>query len=442
MKTLLFLLLSINAFALNVKDFGAKGDGVTDDTVAIQKAIDASKASDQLIEFEKKKTYLMTTVDIYPGATLLGHDATMKMKAMSGAWTRMFNVAGKYMWKSTTDSKKVTIQNFVFDGQKALQDSTQNLEHQAAIFITANKTVAGRVVVEIKNSAFKNLAGDAVYFYDNSDVTVINTFHDNIGRCSVGTSGKNNKLLLDNHFATRSGGHIDIEPYTGANNNHFVMKNSVTDRADLGLTCSNSSLVVENMTVRRKTWLFAHPTSTISVKGSRFIRPIEAGLLIVKAPGKLTEITDSEFVIEQPGRLSTAAPVTLYGLQITWYNWKEQKLVVKNSKFYANSGIYPTDNLKAIYLEAGKPSDNNKLEIDSVQVDSIYDLGFGMSFGGIVKISNSIFNSYWGIQLKFRDDLKYPKFYYNMESIKNTFLNQGILQPPANVNNTLNIVEN
>lgn len=438
---------ALKSYGLNVKDYGAVGDGVADDTIAIQKAIDVSRTvlpgstGPQLIEFEKKK-YLITHVDIYPGAALLGHDATIMMKAKADRWTRMFQVCGKYMYKGATDSKKVTISNFQFDGQKDLQDATLNLEHQAAIFITASDEMPGRVVVEINQSIFKNLAGDAVFFYDNSDLTIKNTYYDNVKRCNLGTSGGNNRLLADGLYATSSGGHFDMEPYAGTTNNQLVIRNMVTDRADFGVSSSNSSLLVENVTVNRSTWFLTNPTSTLTVKGSTFYYDIVNGGMILKAPGKLTSIEDSNFIMIGPGRTVASPPLTKYGFQITWYNWLGQKAVISRCKFYTGAGIFPTDTLKAIYLEAGKASDTNELVLDGVHVSSIYDIGFAMSFGGRVKVSNSIFDSYWAGQLNFRDDLKYPKFFYDVEWKKNLFTKKELAPSPVNAGNRLVVEEN
>ena len=64
---------------LNVKDFGAQGDGVTDDTMAIQAAIYASP-KDGLVHIPKGVYYVrplflksFTTIELVKDATLLGH---------------------------------------------------------------------------------------------------------------------------------------------------------------------------------------------------------------------------------------------------------------------------------------------------------------------------------------------------------------------------------
>ena len=46
---------------INIEDFGAKGDGVTDDTKAIQNALDFASKYDKNVEFGNNKTYLIST---------------------------------------------------------------------------------------------------------------------------------------------------------------------------------------------------------------------------------------------------------------------------------------------------------------------------------------------------------------------------------------------
>jgi hypothetical protein len=66
--------LQIADSVINVKDFGAKGDGVTDDSAAIQAAVDAGKG--KTVYFPGGYTFLAAGISLdgstYDGTTLRG----------------------------------------------------------------------------------------------------------------------------------------------------------------------------------------------------------------------------------------------------------------------------------------------------------------------------------------------------------------------------------
>lgn len=78
------------ALSVTPEDFGAKGDGVTDDTQAIQSAI--SNPSGAQVEFSSGKNYVVTsTLTVPSGAELRGNGATLSGSKYVGT---LFNVAG------------------------------------------------------------------------------------------------------------------------------------------------------------------------------------------------------------------------------------------------------------------------------------------------------------------------------------------------------------
>ena len=71
---------------LNVKDFGAKGDGVTDDTQAIQSAIDTASEAGGGIVYFPRGIYLVSGITLKDFATLFGEGKiTTTIKLIDGA---------------------------------------------------------------------------------------------------------------------------------------------------------------------------------------------------------------------------------------------------------------------------------------------------------------------------------------------------------------------
>jgi hypothetical protein len=143
---------------LDVKNFGAKGDGATNDTDAIQAAIDFAELLGATITFPYG-TYLVDTLRIQSNIELLGDKgATLKQRPYTG---NLINLSGT--------SKSVAIRNLSFDGNRLAQaaKATNN-----TIFADdVEGTPANPFVLRIENCVFRNQCFSSVNYYGNFTAT-------------------------------------------------------------------------------------------------------------------------------------------------------------------------------------------------------------------------------------------------------------------------------
>jgi len=77
----------IDSTIVNVKDFGAVGDGVTDDTAAFKLAVVAAEGKTLVIPKTSNYYLLSEGIAVYPATTIEGNDSTIIFKpSVNGAW--------------------------------------------------------------------------------------------------------------------------------------------------------------------------------------------------------------------------------------------------------------------------------------------------------------------------------------------------------------------
>ena len=164
---------------VSVKDFGATGDGATDDTTAVQAALDAGAGA----VYFPAGTYLCDDLDLSTGATLYGDGIDSTIKASS-------NVT-RFIEGDTVSG--VELRDLSIDGNKAVATSGTNLVY---FDLSTNITLTR---VEIKNSKGIGLAvkqtgqnGTSTFLNVNGCWIHANDQHGiNIDGCSICTVSDN-----------------------------------------------------------------------------------------------------------------------------------------------------------------------------------------------------------------------------------------------------------
>ncbi len=218
-------------YAYYVDSWGAKGDGVTDDSTAIQRAIDELSAKftstgiEQTLLFNGSKTYVCKLINLKAGVHYVGVNgrATIK-KTPAGAvtdentlkWWRIFAVSKDEKSFLSATNVRHTFKNLIFDGNRDnMKWSGGYAQEQAAsLFLTGcdNALLSNaeqRSKFLVQDCQFTNSVADGIGMWHNCDVTAKNIEAVNCFRGGFVASGGNSKLVLDGYIAQNA--RIDIE---------------------------------------------------------------------------------------------------------------------------------------------------------------------------------------------------------------------------------------
>lgn len=211
--------------SVNVKQFGAKGDGVTDDTTQIQNAIDKCN----ILNFDDS-TYLTTGLNLKSNSIIIFNDTSLKMKP---------NNLSTYGVLKINNIENINIYGFVKLIGDYLEHTGETGEFGHAL------SIIGSSNVNIENVQCSYGWGDGCYIGPTDDLLnnpiniIINNLvchHNRRIGLSI-TSGSKiiiNNLITYNNGGTSPNGGFDIEPYNANNiidvtiNNIYCYSNGKT----------------------------------------------------------------------------------------------------------------------------------------------------------------------------------------------------------------------
>jgi len=269
----------------NVKTaFGAKGDGITDDTSALQKALNSLTQSTPVLWFPQG-TYLITgplTISGIEDITILGEDPLTTTIVwggpQGGTMFTLSGVDGLNLGRITWDGRGITsvALEVTWDGVSNFYP-TRNLIHDTRILNTA---------IGIQTGEAGETTVDRVHFDHNSFAAInennYNSLNFNVIDC----------LFTDNGMG--------IDPDAGA----FNVTNSVFVRStstDIALNSSGPFSIRNNLSVDSQMFFWTGATGALSniiIQGNTIYHPASAPM-INGMPGALL-LMDNQFVNLDP----------------------------------------------------------------------------------------------------------------------------------------------
>ena len=250
----------------NVGEFGAKGDGVTDDKQAIQNAINYCASNNKELVFDNNKTYLCYSLTVPPGIKINGNGATLKkpdlskdpynMSADAMKWIRLMSITHN----DTEDSKNTIIENLNFDGNcwTMWQVSDGYSQEQASLLIAnGDSSKPGRLNLYINNCSFVDNVSDGIHIVQNVKVNIANCKSRDCFRGGLTITGGNSTITVDGFIFespnTNDGIDVEIDSkgYGDSKISQITMSNIILDK-DLDISVTPGSVVTLNNVILKK----------------------------------------------------------------------------------------------------------------------------------------------------------------------------------------------
>jgi hypothetical protein len=400
-------LISVPVFAseggkisISVKEarFGAKGDGINDDTGAIQKAVDwVYKQGGGKIIFPPG-TYIVTSVNIREGITYEGYGATIKrpdnltdkIGQKAAKWVRTFTNQ-KYPYSGENDSHPLIIRGLTFDGSSQTQGPYQKyeLEQAALVFLMGDKKKPGRLTAVVEDCTFKNGVGDGVHAYVNTHLKMHNCTAENVFRGGFVLTGGHSVAEVKN-LTTRgevdpTGIDVEVDGagYGGSYKVEVYLENLNLVDGDFDVGVRDGSRVVgKNIRAEAPFNLYVR-NSTAHFQDCRFgVAPGNRLNFPYRVSFDRCEFYVSSRVKSREYKHHSASPIIVWST--SYAPERDQKLKFQNCRFILKPENKKNPDSRYFGLLTGWDDldRNNVLEIEGGAIEGPFDVGVGMRYRG------------------------------------------------------------
>jgi polygalacturonase len=281
---------------VNVRDKGAKGDGRTDDTAAIQSAIEDVAGTKGTV-FVPDGVYMIQVVE--KGLTL---KSDMTLKLAKGATLKAFpNNSKKYALLTISGASNVWVTGGTLEGER---DKHRGKSGEWGMGIRIGKDAKS---ITVANLTARKMWGDGFYVVGAEDVRFCSVVADGNRRQGLSIIEANGLLVLNSAFknthGTRPSAGIDMEPNRESQRiiNIRIEKSHFIDNAGAGILVAGKKARISKVEMTHNTF-----------RGNR-------AFVVENAPGVATSICNNRQTsrpTETSGGFNAyAEPVEIVALQ-------------------------------------------------------------------------------------------------------------------------------
>lgn len=253
----------------NVKSFGAKGDGTTDDTVTIQNAINAMKADSALYfpsgDYLISGLYVNTTQIRKRGLTFFGDGESSKLILKDSSNTDVLII---------DNCPNFTVSSIGVEGNKSKNQKGNGIEVRRSEFSIIDK-------VFVKNCAGHGINVEAVMngasFAGNDELHITNSYIQSCGGNGVTSDSVSDLTIISDNIEFNSGNGLDFSATVGGpgaypGGNIIISNNHILSNDGRGINVSNgtSRVSITNNQIRNNgTYgIYANTGHELSVLGN------------------------------------------------------------------------------------------------------------------------------------------------------------------------------
>jgi hypothetical protein len=371
------------------RDFGARGDGVADDTRAVQSALDAAAAAGGGVVQFPPGVYPVTQVVVRPGLTLDGERATLRRLPAFGKSLM------KALYAGPSDSRPLVIRGLTFDGDGLAYTRTgASSDNQHLLYLRGDPTQAGRLRVVVEGCRFRNWPRSGLEVSTNVSVTLARSEGEDLRGGLMGVAGGATSIrICDVSAGAGSNGWttgLTIAPRVpghGRSTRSAIKLNNIRiAKGRLFMVVSDGSEVVgEGIATDGPLHLKAE-NAKVHLVGARFVGGGAGAQNRILCPTDVT-LERSELVVTRPADFRR--PANWAGVSIEWSRSHcgggpgRQSVRLKDVQFRALGGFDPLDDVYAWVTQVrGRAANGAVLTIEGGRVFPDFPDGVSVVGGG------------------------------------------------------------